>query len=152
RAGGSLPTLKVIQVPSPTRGIASPEDGIGWGDGAACAAASPPAASAAHCSSVRRFIRPGEHGHPAGRTPEPPMLRTTLLRCLLVLCALGPAALRADDALWSLLRAGGQVVLLRHDKTDPGVGDPPGMKLDDCATQRNLSDEGRAHARRLGEE
>jgi broad specificity phosphatase PhoE len=78
-------------------------------------------------------------------------MRSTLLRCLLVLCALAPAALRADDALWSLLRSGGQVVLLRHDTTDPGVGDPPGMKLQECATQRNLSEEGRAHARRLGE-
>ena len=32
-----------------------------------------------------------------------------------------------------------------------GYGDPPGFKLEDCATQRNLSDEGRAHARRTGE-
>ena len=32
-----------------------------------------------------------------------------------------------------------------------GYGDPPGYRLDDCATQRNLSDEGRAHARRTGE-
>jgi broad specificity phosphatase PhoE len=79
------------------------------------------------------------------------MSRSLLLRCLLVLCALAPCAARADDALWSLLRSGGQVVLLRHDATDPGVGDPPGMKLDDCATQRNLSEEGRAHARRLGD-
>jgi hypothetical protein len=31
------------------------------------------------------------------------------------------------------------------------VGDPPGYVLDDCATQRNLSDAGRAQARRLGE-
>ena len=79
------------------------------------------------------------------------MLRTMLLRCLLVGAALGPAALHADEAVWSLLRSGGQVVLLRHDATDPGVGDPPGMKLDDCSTQRNLSEAGRAHARRLGE-
>ncbi|MEJ8836010.1 histidine phosphatase family protein [Ramlibacter sp. AN1133] len=76
---------------------------------------------------------------------------TALIRYLLVLCALLPGAPRADDALWSLLRAGGQVVLLRHDTTDPGVGDPPGMTLADCSTQRNLSEEGRAHARRLGE-
>jgi broad specificity phosphatase PhoE len=79
------------------------------------------------------------------------MLRTMLLRCLLVGVALGPAALHVDEAVWSLLRSGGQVVLLRHGATDPGVGDPPGMKLDDCSTQRNLSEAGRAHARRLGE-
>lgn len=57
----------------------------------------------------------------------------------------------ADDALWALLKGGGQVVLVRHALTTPGVGDPPGMKLADCGTQRNLSDEGRTHARQLGE-
>lgn len=41
--------------------------------------------------------------------------------------------------------------MIRHTITEPGSGDPPGMRLDDCATQRNLSDEGRAHARRIGE-
>jgi len=30
-------------------------------------------------------------------------------------------------------------------------GDPPGFRLDDCATQRNLTDEGRGHAKRIGE-
>jgi phosphohistidine phosphatase SixA len=57
----------------------------------------------------------------------------------------------ADEALWKLLRAGGQVLFVRHASTTPGVGDPTGFRLDDCATQRNLSDEGRAEARRLGE-
>jgi broad specificity phosphatase PhoE len=41
-------------------------------------------------------------------------------------------------------------VLLRHGTTTPGVGDPPGFRADDCATQRNLSDEGRAESRRIG--
>jgi phosphohistidine phosphatase SixA len=40
-------------------------------------------------------------------------------------------------------------VLFRH-ATAPGVGDPAGFKLDDCATQRNLGEQGRAEARRLG--
>jgi broad specificity phosphatase PhoE len=44
------------------------------------------------------------------------------------------------------------VVLVRHTITTPGAGDPPGMRLDDCSTQRNLTDEGRRHARRIGEE
>jgi broad specificity phosphatase PhoE len=61
-----------------------------------------------------------------------------------------PAAARADDALWTLLRGGGQVVLIRHAVTTPGAGDPPGFRLDDCATQRNLIDRGREDARRLG--
>ena len=32
-----------------------------------------------------------------------------------------------------------------------GYGDPQGFRLEECATQRNLSDEGRAHARRTGQ-
>lgn len=44
----------------------------------------------------------------------------------------------------------GAVLLMRH-ATAPGTGDPPDMRLGDCSTQRNLSDEGRDQARRIGE-
>lgn len=50
----------------------------------------------------------------------------------------------------TLLRQGGCVVLMRHAETDPGVGDPPEFKLDDCRTQRNLSAAGQQDARRIG--
>ena len=40
---------------------------------------------------------------------------------------------------------------MRHAATEPGLGDPPGFRLGDCATQRNLSDAGRADAQRIGE-
>ena len=75
----------------------------------------------------------------------------TLARPLLplLLLILPPAAF-ADEALWALLKKGGQVVLVRHAVTDPGFGDPPGFSLHDCKTQRNLSAEGRKEARRLG--
>jgi phosphohistidine phosphatase SixA len=69
------------------------------------------------------------------------------LQLALVLCA--PA--RADDKLWALLKSGGQVVLMRHAITTPGVGDPEGMVLSDCSTQRNLREEGRAHAALIGQ-
>jgi phosphohistidine phosphatase SixA len=55
-----------------------------------------------------------------------------------------------DDALWNRLAQGGQVILIRHSPTVPGVYDPPGFTLADCASQRGLSDAGRAHATRLG--
>jgi broad specificity phosphatase PhoE len=71
--------------------------------------------------------------------------------CLFVVIAASPFAAIADEALWALLKDGGQVVMIRHALTTPGVGDPEGMKLDDCRTQRNLSDEGRRHARQLGQ-
>ncbi len=73
------------------------------------------------------------------------------LRWLLLVLLLACGAARADEALWSLLQKGGQVVLIRHALTDAGVGDPPGFRLGDCATQRNLNEEGRGEARRLGE-
>jgi broad specificity phosphatase PhoE len=76
--------------------------------------------------------------------------RTSRLLALTAALAWAPLAL-ADEALWTLLKGGGQVVLIRHAVTTPGLGDPEGMKLDDCGTQRNLSEEGRAHARQLGE-
>lgn len=62
-----------------------------------------------------------------------------------------PGAAPADPGVWTLLAGGGQVILIRHAITAPGVGDPPDMRLDDCGTQRNLTDEGRRDARRLGE-
>jgi len=67
------------------------------------------------------------------------------------LLGLGVSPAQASEALWTLLKGGGQVVLIRHTITTPGVGDPPGMRLDDCSTQRNLTDEGRGHAKRIGE-
>jgi broad specificity phosphatase PhoE len=63
-----------------------------------------------------------------------------------------PSPALADEILWSLLQKGGQIVLMRHAVTTPGVGDPPGFRLDDCSTQRNLTDDGRRDAQRVGAE
>ena len=72
------------------------------------------------------------------------------LACVLPLAAAHPA-IADDDALWTLLRAGGQVIMLRHAGTDGTPGDPPGARFDDCATQRNLTAKGREQARQIGE-
>jgi phosphohistidine phosphatase SixA len=61
-----------------------------------------------------------------------------------------PSFALADEGLWSLLKKGGHVVLMRHAITTPGVGDPPGFRLENCNTQRNLTDEGRRDAQRVG--
>ena len=55
-----------------------------------------------------------------------------------------------EQALWQELRKGGYVLLIRHADA-PGTFDPQGFKLGVCSTQRNLSEEGRAQSRRLGE-
>ncbi len=54
-----------------------------------------------------------------------------------------------DPSTWNTLRGGGHVLLIRHARA-PGTFDPPEFKLGDCSTQRNLNDEGREQARRLG--
>jgi phosphohistidine phosphatase SixA len=80
--------------------------------------------------------------------------RAVLARAVLLLVVLTPAApspAGADERLWSLVKSGGQAIFVRHAVTTPGVGDPPNMRLSDCRTQRNLTDEGRGHARRVGE-
>ncbi len=70
-----------------------------------------------------------------------------ILFVLFLLVAIAPA--RADPAA-QVRQMGGGVVFLRHALA-PGTGDPAGFRLGDCATQRNLSDEGRAQARALGD-
>lgn len=61
-----------------------------------------------------------------------------------------PQIAQAEDAAWDAARHGRAAVLMRH-AVAPGGGDPPGFRLDDCSTQRLLSDEGRAQSRAIGE-
>lgn len=83
------------------------------------------------------------------------MTRAVARALALAVLALGAWAPRwavADDAAaWAALRAGGHVVLIRHASTISGIGDPPNFSLEDCATQRTLSEAGRAESRRIGE-
>lgn len=65
--------------------------------------------------------------------------------------ALAPHASGDERKLFSELRNGGLVVLMRHTSTEGGAGDQPGFTLDDCSTQRNLSQRGRDEAVRIGE-
>jgi phosphohistidine phosphatase SixA len=74
--------------------------------------------------------------------------RRALIGGAVALALTGPAFADADP--WDVLRAGA-IVLFRHANA-PGVGDPPGMRIDDCATQRNLDVVGRDQARAIGRE
>jgi phosphohistidine phosphatase SixA len=55
-----------------------------------------------------------------------------------------------QTAVWRALKSANHFVILRH-AIAPGMGDPPGFNLDDCRTQRNLSDEGRRQAELIGQ-
>jgi broad specificity phosphatase PhoE len=54
-----------------------------------------------------------------------------------------------EASVWTALRSGEAIALLRHAEA-PGTGDPPGFKLGDCSTQRNLSAEGQAQSGAIG--
>ena len=76
-----------------------------------------------------------------------------LVRILLAACALwsfaGASPAAAGQPLAELAKPG-RLLMLRH-ATAPGNGDPPGFRLDDCATQRNLDAAGRRQAVELGQ-
>ncbi len=90
------------------------------------------------------------------RSDQKPWLRrfgspTAVATLVLAVCAFvaADAADAEDQAAWDGLRSGGHVALIRHALA-PGTGDPAAFRLGDCGTQRNLSDEGRAQAARIG--
>ncbi len=85
------------------------------------------------------------------------MLYSIMRRCLhfiLCLSLLGIPGLQAaenDDAkLWQALRSGEGIALIRHALA-PGTGDPIDFSLNDCSTQRNLSQQGRDQSAYIGQ-
>lgn len=99
------------------------------------------------CSRV-----PQDERSPRASTATNYMKRLVLAALVMWLLAVPIAA--ADDSrdAWAALVSGGHVALIRHGNAPPGYGgDPPGFKIEDCATQRNLDERGRAQARALGE-
>jgi phosphohistidine phosphatase SixA len=56
----------------------------------------------------------------------------------------------ASRALIASLRTGGYVLYLRHGQTDSSIPDQVPINLDDCSTQRPLTDIGRTQMRQIG--
>lgn len=83
---------------------------------------------------------------------------TKLKAAVLLACILGstliPSTAQAKDLkIWDQLQGTnptGYVLLMRHALA-PGIGDPANFKVTDCATQRNLNEEGRQDAREIGQ-
>lgn len=71
-----------------------------------------------------------------------------LLLAVLPALSSGARAQGSEARAWEELASGG-IVLFRHANA-PGGGDPQGMRIGDCATQRNLDAAGRDQARRIG--
>ena len=79
------------------------------------------------------------------------MSRLTLAALAVSLIVAPTGALADEQDAWAALVNGSHVALIRHGSAPPGYGDPPGFKFDDCATQRNMDERGRAQARAVGE-
>ena len=79
------------------------------------------------------------------------MSRLALAALALSLIVAPMGAVADERDAWTALVNGSHVALVRHGNAPPGYGDPPGFKIDDCATQRNLDELGRARARAVGE-
>lgn len=78
--------------------------------------------------------------------------RLLVIIASLVFSLLSPTATANESTIWEKLQGkspSGYVLLIRHSPA-PGVGDPENFKLGDCSTQRNLSQQGRAQAAKLG--
>jgi phosphohistidine phosphatase SixA len=80
------------------------------------------------------------------------MAHTVQVALVIAFILVGRGADAADDTApaWAALRGDGHVALIRHAPAPGPAGDPLDYKLDDCTTQRNLSEQGRAEARALG--
>lgn len=68
-----------------------------------------------------------------------------------LVCLLFASSASANEAAaWAALRTGNAIALMRHADAPGGFGDPQGFRIDDCATQRNLSARGRIDAAAVG--
>jgi hypothetical protein len=84
--------------------------------------------------------------------------RRRLLTLLFLLAAFGGQAESASPprvelqgrALLAALRGGGYIIYFRHTATDFGQSDERMTGYEECATQRNLTENGRTEARAIG--
>ena len=74
-----------------------------------------------------------------------------LLNIILVIFTILTNEIKADkiDETLINLKKGGNLIFIRHAYA-PGGGDPENFNINDCSTQRNLSDSGRIQSRNIG--
>ena len=75
-----------------------------------------------------------------------------LLKFFIVIFISLTTPIKADlyKNLINQLKEGENLIFIRHAYA-PGNGDPAGFNLNDCSTQRNLSEDGKKQAQRIGE-
>ena len=77
------------------------------------------------------------------------MKKNIISLILSLLLFLFTSQLNASDQTWSLAQEGNKIILIRHSLA-PGGGDPPGFKINDCNTQRNLNNKGISQSKKIG--
>lgn len=80
---------------------------------------------------------------------KPGRLLASLPLVLISLLSLVSPAIADDAKLWAAIKNGEAFAIMRHALA-PGTGDPKNFSVTDCATQRNLSQQGREQARTIG--
>ena len=73
------------------------------------------------------------------------------LKFLVIIFISLTSSVKADfnKKLFNQLEDGGKLIFIRHAYA-PGSGDPNNFNLNDCSTQRNLSEEGKKQAEKIG--
>jgi virginiamycin B lyase len=79
-----------------------------------------------------------------------PRLLAGVAACVAAVSLVAAAGAATSPDLGRTLRAGGLVLVLRHAHTDQSKQDEDPVVVSDCATQRNLSAQGRADSRAIG--
>ena len=77
------------------------------------------------------------------------MIRTNVPHIFLTILFFSFLINYSAEANWEPAKDGDKIILIRHSKA-PGTGDPSGFKIDDCRTQRNLSQEGINQSKKIG--
>ena len=74
-----------------------------------------------------------------------------LIKFFFIIFITFPSTIKADlnQKLSLELKKGGKIIFIRHAYA-PGGGDPENFDINNCDTQRNLSDEGRDQAKEIG--
>ncbi len=74
-----------------------------------------------------------------------------LIKYFFIIFITFPSTIKADlnQELSLELKKGGKLIFIRHAYA-PGSGDPENFDINNCDTQRNLSEEGRDQAKKIG--
>lgn len=103
-------------------------------------------------SPLKPGCGPGATTSAPSRCQQSSRISVLALALLALSLIVAPTGALADERdAWAALVSGSHVALVRHGSAPPGYGDPPGFKIDDCATQRNMDERGRTQAKALGE-